>query len=307
MHYMFAPEAPVAVEMYMNREHFSVRTSGLPNIGIEGVCFGHVVAAMSPKSEPFNWGNVLWHELAHVFAIQLSKYHVPRWFTEGLSEYETMIRRPEWHRELDPELYLALRRKSLPGALGMNTAFTHADGDLDVTVAYYAASQMLAFTAEQFGFPRITRALEAWGEGRVDGGGHRRRVRHLARRVRPAVPGVGDGAPLAVRRAVHVRRAGGGARGCARRGRRGPGQRQRARGVCARPPPGEEARRGEARDRRGAAPRRREQGRPVHGVQARRPRTGRRRRGGPPAGHPRGRGRRIHRRDGARRRGRRAP
>ncbi len=165
-HYMFAPATPVAIEMYRKREHFSVRTSGLPNIGIEGVCFGHVVAAMSPNSEPFNWGNVIWHELAHVFAIQLSKNHVPRWFTEGLSEYETMIRRPEWQRELDPELYLALKRNALPSALEMNRAFTHADGDLDVTVAYYAASQMLAFTAEQFGFSGITRALELWGQGR---------------------------------------------------------------------------------------------------------------------------------------------
>jgi predicted Zn-dependent protease len=165
MHYMFTPSAPVAVEMYLDREHFSVRTSGLPNIGIEGVCFGHVVAAMSPESEPFNWGNVLWHELGHVFAIQLSKYHVPRWFTEGLSEYETMIRRPEWQRELDPELYRALKKDQLPGALGMNTAFTHAAGDLDVTVAYYAASQMLAFTADQFGFTKITKALELWGAG----------------------------------------------------------------------------------------------------------------------------------------------
>jgi predicted Zn-dependent protease len=167
VHYMFAPAAPVAIEMYANREHFSVRTSGLPNIGIEGVCFGHVVAAMSPKSEPFNWGNVLWHELAHVFAIQLSKYHVPRWFTEGLSEYETMIRRPEWQRELDPELYSALKKGTLPGVMAMNTAFTHASGELDVTIAYYAASQMLAFTADQFGFPRITRALELWGQGKT--------------------------------------------------------------------------------------------------------------------------------------------
>jgi tetratricopeptide (TPR) repeat protein len=167
MHYMFAPTVPVAVEMYLDREHFSVRTSGLPNVGIQGVCFGHVVAAMSPKSEPFNWGNVLWHELAHVFAIQLSKYHVPRWFTEGLSEYETMIRRPEWQRELDPELYLALKNGRLPGALAMNSAFTHAEGDLDVTVAYYASSQMVAFTADQFGFARITRALQMWGEGKT--------------------------------------------------------------------------------------------------------------------------------------------
>jgi tetratricopeptide (TPR) repeat protein len=165
-HYSFAPATPVAVEMYREREHFSVRTSGLPNIGIEGVCFGHVVAAMSPNSDAFNWGNVLWHELAHVFAIQLSKNHVPRWFTEGLSEYETMIRRPEWQRELDPELFVALRRNALPGALDMNRAFTHAEGDLDVTVAYYAASQMVAFTAEQVGFPKITLALELWGKGK---------------------------------------------------------------------------------------------------------------------------------------------
>jgi tetratricopeptide (TPR) repeat protein len=165
-HYSFTPSTPVAVEMYREREHFSVRTSGLPNIGIEGVCFGHVVAAMSPNSDAFNWGNVLWHELAHVFAIQLSKNHVPRWFTEGLSEYETMIRRPEWQRELDPELFVALRRNALPSALDMNRAFTHAEGDLDVTVAYYAASQMVAFTAEQLGFPKITLALELWGKGK---------------------------------------------------------------------------------------------------------------------------------------------
>ena len=47
----------------------------------------------------------------------------------------------------------------------MNRAFTHAEGELDVTVAYYAASQMLVFTAEQFGFPGITHALEALGAG----------------------------------------------------------------------------------------------------------------------------------------------
>ena len=166
VHYMFAPQTPVHVEMYASRDHFSVRTSGLPNIGIQGVCFGHVVAAMSPASEPFNWGNVLWHELGHVFAIQLSKNHVPRWFTEGLSEYETMVRRPEWQRELDPELYSALTRNKLPGAVDMNRAFTHADGGLDVTVAYYAASQMVAFTAEQFGWARLTQALELWGQGK---------------------------------------------------------------------------------------------------------------------------------------------
>jgi hypothetical protein len=112
VHYMFAPTTPVQVELYANREQFSVRTSGLPNIGIEGVCFGHVVAAMSPKSEPFNWGNVLWHELGHVFAIQLSKNHVPRWFTEGLSEYETMIRAGPSGARARPGALLALKKNA---------------------------------------------------------------------------------------------------------------------------------------------------------------------------------------------------
>ena len=163
--YGFTPTLPVQIELYSNREQFSVRTSGLPNIGIQGVCFGKLLAAMSPASEPFNWGNVVWHELGHVFAIQLSKNHVPRWFTEGLSEYETISRRPEWQRELDPQLYQSLKKNKLPGAVDMNRVFTHAKDGNDVTVAYYAASQMMVFTAERFGMPKIAEALKAWGTG----------------------------------------------------------------------------------------------------------------------------------------------
>ncbi|MBX3190434.1 MAG: tetratricopeptide repeat protein [Labilithrix sp.] len=164
--YGFVPQVPVQVEMYASRQTFSVRTSGLPNIGIQGVCFGRVIAAISPKAEPFNYGNVLWHELGHVFAIQLSKNHVPRWFTEGLSEYETIARRPEWARELDPELYQSITSGKLPGAVDMNRAFTHASDASDVTVAYYAASQMLVWTVEKFGMSKVVEALRLWGQGK---------------------------------------------------------------------------------------------------------------------------------------------
>ncbi len=164
--YDFVPSQPIQVELYSAREHFAVRTSGLPNIGIQGVCFGKTVAAMSPKSEPFNWGNVVWHELGHVFAIQLSKNHVPRWFTEGLSEYETIAKEPSWQRELDPQLYSAIKANRLPGAVDMNQAFTHAESAMDVTVAYYAASQMILFSVEEWGMTGIRKALALWGEGR---------------------------------------------------------------------------------------------------------------------------------------------
>jgi tetratricopeptide (TPR) repeat protein len=168
--YDFVPSTPVQVELYTTREQFSIRTSGLPNIGIEGVCFGHVIVGMTPLlvgpgKEQFNWGNMLWHELGHVFAIQLSKNHVPRWFTEGLSEYETIARRPEWKRELDADLYASLIDDRIPGAVKMNHAFTHPTDGVRMDVAYYASSQMLVFTVEQFGMPKVVEALKLWGQG----------------------------------------------------------------------------------------------------------------------------------------------
>jgi tetratricopeptide (TPR) repeat protein len=165
IHYSFAPETPVSVELYREKQHFAVRTSGLGNIGIDGVCFGRMVAAMSPEGNHVNWGNVLWHELGHVFAIQKSRSHVPRWFTEGLSEYETLVQRPEWRRQLDGELYVALAQNRIPSAVDMNRAFSHSTG-ADIEIAYYAASQMVAFVGEQYGYDGITRALALWGEGK---------------------------------------------------------------------------------------------------------------------------------------------
>ena len=174
--YGFVPQQPIQIDVFEPaqngtikdaREQFNVRISGLPGGMLQGVCFGHVIAAMGPGAEPFNWGNVLWHELGHVFAIQLSKNHVPRWFTEGLSEYETIARRPEWQREMDPELYVALSHDRLPGSVDMNRVFTHAQSAEDITVAYYAASQMMVFTVEKFGMPKVVKALELWGQNQT--------------------------------------------------------------------------------------------------------------------------------------------
>ncbi|HEY3593278.1 MAG TPA: tetratricopeptide repeat protein, partial [Polyangiaceae bacterium] len=165
--YGFTPQTPVFIELYATKEAFSVRTSGLPHVGIQGVCFGKTLAAMSPRAEPFNWGNVLWHELGHVFAIQLSKSRVPRWFTEGLSEYETIVRRPEWRREEDPSLYAALQANRIPPIERFNQAFTHSEDARDVLMAYYASSQILVYLADTFGMPKLTEMLRLWGEGKT--------------------------------------------------------------------------------------------------------------------------------------------
>jgi len=163
--YSFTPVKPVGIELYSDVEHFSIRTSGLPHVGIQGVCFGKTLAAASPKGQAFNWGNVLWHELGHVFAIQLSKAHVPRWFTEGLSEYETFTRRAEWQREEDLALYNALRANRIPKLANFNRAFTHVEDASDVTMAYYAASQVMTYVGERYGMAKIAEMLRLWGQG----------------------------------------------------------------------------------------------------------------------------------------------
>lgn len=164
--YGFTPSTPVGIELYSERESFAVRTSGLPQTAIQGVCFGKTLASMSPYYEKFNVGMTLWHELAHVFHIQLSANHVPRWFTEGLAEYETLIARPEWRREQDTELYLAFKSGRLPKVSAMNEAFTRAEDISDVAVAYYASTQIVHMLVERFGYPKVREMLVSWARGK---------------------------------------------------------------------------------------------------------------------------------------------
>ncbi|HET9930036.1 MAG TPA: hypothetical protein VFQ35_05100, partial [Polyangiaceae bacterium] len=164
--YDFTPETPIGIELYAERQSFAIRTSGLPQTAIQGVCFGHTLAAMSPQQESFNLGMTLWHELSHVFHIQLSKAHVPRWFTEGLAEYETLVTRPEWSRQHDPELYEMMRVGKLPSVGKMSRAFTRAEALSDVATAYYASTKIVEMLVRDHGRPKIAKMLRLWGEGR---------------------------------------------------------------------------------------------------------------------------------------------
>jgi tetratricopeptide (TPR) repeat protein len=165
-YYRFVPQNPVGIELYAERRQFSVRTSGLRETAIQGVCFGKTLAAMSLKQESFNLGMTLWHELSHVFHIQLSKNRVPRWFTEGLAEYETLAERREWKREQDPDLFEALRSQRLPQVAHMSQAFTRAEELSDVATAYYASSQIVTMMVERYGRPKMVKMLELWGKGK---------------------------------------------------------------------------------------------------------------------------------------------
>ena len=163
--YGFTPAHPTTLELYSDRTDYAIRTVGLPDLGALGVCFGRVVTAMSPQTGDINWGMVLWHELGHVFAIQLSNSRVPRWFTEGLSEYETLIARPEWRRENDADLYGAVVNGTLPSIAQLNSEFMQPDANA-VVVAYYQSAVTIEYLVQTYGFPKIVEALKLFGKGK---------------------------------------------------------------------------------------------------------------------------------------------
>jgi cellulose synthase operon protein C len=163
--YGFAPGGPITFELFADPRQFAVRTTGLPAIGVSAVCFGRVITSESPTNRAFNWGMVLTHELAHVFAIELSRARVPRWFTEGLSEVEAARARPEWTRHDDADLYGAWRRGEIPSLADLSDAFLGARSGDQAGRAYALAADAVGFLERRFGFAAVRAALVAYGRG----------------------------------------------------------------------------------------------------------------------------------------------
>ncbi len=162
--YKFRPQTPVIIELFHDPQHYSVRTVGLPNLGALGVCFGQVITAMSPSVGEINWGMVLWHELAHIFAIQMSRSRVPRWYTEGLSEYETLRARPEWRRENDADLAAAVANGTLPSVAELNHSFMQPNPQ-GVITAYYQSAVTIEYIVETHGFEQVVAGLRLFADG----------------------------------------------------------------------------------------------------------------------------------------------
>lgn len=162
--YGYEPRAPLGIELYVSSEQFSVRTSGLPRTGLQGVCFGRKLATISPAGSEGNLGMTLWHELAHVFHIGQSDSRVPRWLTEGMAEWETEHLGRGWSRELDRQLYQAHKDHRLPPLGAMAGAFSRARRMEDVAVAYYASGRAVRFLVEEHGEKTLPGLLTELGK-----------------------------------------------------------------------------------------------------------------------------------------------
>jgi tetratricopeptide (TPR) repeat protein len=163
----------VLVEMFPRHDDFAVRTLGLPGmIGALGACFGRVVTIDSPRARrpgEYNWQPTLWHELAHVITLQMSNQRLPRWLSEGISEYEETIERPgRWGRAGDLMFASMMNSGETIKLRELNAAFQSPQL---IGVGYYQASLVVNHIVERFGHEALRRLVSVHAKGMDDEAG----------------------------------------------------------------------------------------------------------------------------------------
>jgi tetratricopeptide (TPR) repeat protein len=166
--YGFKLERPVQVEVYPDHEDFAVRTMGMPGLGALGVTFGYVVAMDSPSGRPpgtFHWASTMWHELSHVYVLNMTNFRVPRWFTEGLAVHEETATSPEWGDRLDPHVIMAIKDKKLLPVAELDRGFVRPTYPAQVVVSYFEAGQICDYINREWGWPKLLAMIHDFGGG----------------------------------------------------------------------------------------------------------------------------------------------
>ena len=164
--YEMTVEGPILIEIFPRHDDFAVRTLGLPGmIGALGACFGRVVTMDSPRARPpgdFNWQSTLWHEIAHVITLQMSRQRLPRWLSEGISTYEEKRADPAWARDQALEFADALNRERVLPLRELNSGFRRPDL---ISLSYFQASVLVEHLIDRYGEPALRTLIRAYGDG----------------------------------------------------------------------------------------------------------------------------------------------
>ncbi|WP_116812712.1 tetratricopeptide repeat protein [Steroidobacter cummioxidans] len=156
--YGFKLQEPVTVELYPDHDDFAVRVAALPGIGLLGVTFGYVVAMDSPSSRPtdqFHWGSTLWHEMAHVFTLEVTDHYVPRWLSEGISVFEEWRTGPTPGVAVPPEAVAALEKKQFLPVADLDSGFIRPSYPGQVQVSYMQSGLVCLFIEQRWGFEQL--------------------------------------------------------------------------------------------------------------------------------------------------------
>ena len=160
--YGFKLREPVTVELYPDHDDFAVRVAALPGIGLLGVTFGYVVAMDSPSGRAtgdFHWGSTLWHEMAHVFTLEVTDHSVPRWLSEGISVFEEWRTGPTPGVAVPPDAIAALDKKQFLPIAELDSGFIRPSYPNQVQVSYMQSGLVCLFIEQRWGFEQLAALL----------------------------------------------------------------------------------------------------------------------------------------------------
>ena len=87
---------------------------------------------------------------------------MPRWLTEGISEYEQKRARTEWARQMDMEFASLMNDDKVIKLRDLNAAFTDPR---KIGVAYFQGSVVVEYLVDTYGQAGLNRLLRAYGQG----------------------------------------------------------------------------------------------------------------------------------------------
>lgn len=161
--YDFEPEGPILIQVFENSEDFAVRSVGLPDIGpLVGICFGKVITLISPDTLTANWQEIVWHEFMHVITLQMTDNRMPRWLSEGISVWEEREGRPYWGRSQGLDLVRAAEEGQLINIGELNSAFTNARSNADLSFAYFQSYLVVDYITKQYGFDKLVELVKEY-------------------------------------------------------------------------------------------------------------------------------------------------
>ncbi len=166
----YTPPLPIRIEIFPSHADFSVRTVGLAGLGALGVSFGSVIAMDSPSAKTlgeFNWGSTLWHEMAHVFHLGLTRHEVPRWFSEGLAVHEQHLARPGWGHQPSPDFLQIYKQGLMLPVSQLNQGFVRPQYPAQVVHSYFQASVVFEFIEGRWGAQAILDMMLGYRDGQT--------------------------------------------------------------------------------------------------------------------------------------------
>ena len=164
------PANKTQIDIMPDQATFAVRITGMPHIWTIAAATGDVISITPPRSgpgqaDPYNWVNVLRHELVHTITLAQTRNRVPHWFTEACAvSVETTGRTYDTCRLLSQ----ALQADELFDYDKINWGFVRPKTPRDRPLAYAQADWMLEFIAARWGHQAIVDLLELYRNGVSD-------------------------------------------------------------------------------------------------------------------------------------------